>query len=112
MTLKSDIADVLKELDYTWFYGNSVNTKFPFIRFNLGNNYTDRLSNKKANRNIWYQVDVFTLTPLDVEGNNMLSEIENRLEQASLFTTDWLEATDTDNNTNYPVYHYFLEVRS
>jgi len=111
ITLKSDIFSVLSETGYPHFYGSGSSDSFPYIRYTLGSNYSDRLSNEKATKNIWYQVDVFSDYPFDVEANELLQTIESGLELQGLYTTDWIEAIDDENNTRYPVYHYFIEVR-
>lgn len=112
ITLKQKINSVLKTLGVEYFYGQSTNSKFPYIRFTLGDNNTTRLSNKKSTRNIWYQIDVFSMVPLDVQDEDtILYQIESKLESEKLITTDWIETEDTDNNTRYTVYHYFIEVR-
>jgi len=111
MTLKNKINEFLKETDYTHFYGRGSSNSFPYVRYTLGDNFTKRLSNKKGPRNIWYQLDVFNNRPFDVQGSEMLTTIEEGLEERDLFTTDWIEAIDDDNTTTYPIYHYFIEVR-
>lgn len=91
----------------------STKNSFPYIRYFLGSNFTTRLSNKKAVRNIWYQVDVFSNVPIDVEDtNSMLAEVELALDTEGLYVTDWIEVVDDSNSTQFPVYHYFLEVRA
>lgn len=112
-TLKCRIKRALDQTKYDNFYGTSTKNSFPYIRYFLGNNFTGRLSNKKAIRNIWYQVDVFSEIPIDVEDlSSILSEVELVLDAEGLFVTDWLEDADTSNSTQYPIYHYFVEVRS
>lgn len=117
ITLKQKINEILNELfketGYKYFYGSSSVDTFPYIRYTLGDNFSNRLSNKKKVKNIWYQIDVFSQVPIDVENKNtILFKIELNLENRRLITTDWLETIDEDNNTRYPVYHYFLEVRA
>jgi len=117
MTLKSDIRSVLSSLfngsEYSYFYGLSKSQSIPYIRYFLGNNHTDRLSNKKSIRNIWYQIDVFTYIPIDVEDKeSILYQIESGLEKKNLTTTDWMENFSENNNTRYTIYHYFIEVRA
>lgn len=118
MTLKSDIHSTLGSIvsehsEYDWFYGFSKGKQVPYIRYFLGNNHTDRLSNKKAVRNIWYQIDVFTYVPIDVQNKeSVLVKIESALEDKNLITTDWMENFSEDNNTQYTIYHYFIEVRA
>lgn len=113
MTLKADIFSVLQEqTDYDSFYGSSTNKEIPYIRFVLGSHHSDRLSNKKALKNIWYQVDVFTYTPIDVESDtSVLHQIESALESRNLITTDWIEVISEGSSTQYTVYHYFIEAR-
>lgn len=116
MTLKANIRSVIDTVatanNYDWFYGVSKGKEVPYIRFFLGNNFTRRLSNKKAIRNIWYQLDVFSYTPIDVQdADSILNKIESKLEDKNLITTDWMENFSEDNNTQYTIYHYFIEVR-
>lgn len=116
MTLKAHIRAALQSLlidtDYEWFYGFAKGKQIPYVRFFLGNNHTGRLSNKKAVRNIWYQVDVFSYLPIDVQNkDSVLFKIEDELEKKGLITTDWMENFSEDNNTRYTIYHYFIEVR-
>lgn len=112
ITLKQQINAVLKTIDRPYFYGRGTSDTFPYIRYTLGSNSTVRLSNKKSVRNIWYQIDVFSMLPLDVESDTLLLEIERKLESTNLYTTDWIEVINDDNNTRYNVYHYFIEVRA
>jgi len=112
-TLKGRIRRALIKTGHVNFYGTSTRNTFPFIRYFLGSNFTNRLSNKKAVRNIWYQVDVFSDVPIDVEDTGtILSDVESALELEGLYVTDWMEVSDTSNSTQYTIYHYFLEVRS
>lgn len=116
MSLKSDIFATVKpianDLGIAFDYGTGVKAKYPYARYTLGSNDSDRLSNKKAIKNIWYQIDVFDLVPHDVEDDNILLAIELVLETNNLYTTDWIEDIDNENNTEFDIYHYFMEVRS
>lgn len=112
-TLKRRIKDALDTTGHTNFYGMSAQNNFPYVRYTLSSNYTGRLSNKKAIRNIWYQVDVFSRVPIDVESNeSILVDVESALVEEGLYVKDWFENVDTTNSTQYPIYHYFIEVRS
>lgn len=112
ITLKQEINIVLKASGYTYFYGSGSVETFPYIRYTLGDNFSTRLSNKKGLKNIWYQIDVFSQTPIDVEADEtMLSKVESALEAKYLITTDWLEVITENSTTRYTNYHYFLEVR-
>lgn len=113
MSLKQKIFDVLETIDVPSFYGMSTQNTFPFVRYTLGNHYSKRLSDEKAIKNIWYQIDVYSTVPIDVEDTDgLLKEIETKLEAERLFTDDWKETIDIDNQSTYPIYHYFIEVRS
>lgn len=101
----------MKTSGYSHFYGTGTGNTFPYVRYTLGDNFSQRLSNKKGVKHIWYQLDVFTNYPFDVENNEMLETIETGLESIGLFTTDWIETIDNDNTTGFPVYRYFIEVR-
>ena len=116
ITLKNNIHTVLEnavvDTAFVWFYGASKGKQVPYIRFFLGNNHTSRLSNKKSIRNIWYQIDVFSYEPIDVQDEtSILFQIESQLENKNLITTDWMENFSEDNNTRYTIFHYFIEVR-
>lgn len=113
ITLKRRIKQALDKTLYDNFYGTSTKNVFPYIRYTLGSNFSNRLSNQKALRNIWYQVDVFHNVPIDVENiSSILSEVELILDSEGMYVTDWIEDIDDTNSTQYPVYHYFLEVRA
>lgn len=101
----------MKTTSYNHFYGTGTGNAFPYIRYTLGDNSSRRLSNKKSIKNIWYQLDVFSNYPFDVQSNEMLETIESGLENLGLFTTDWIETIDDSNSTGFPVYRYFIEVR-
>ena len=112
ITLKQEINIILKASGYKYFYGSGSVETFPYVRYTLGDNFSTRLSNKKGLKTIWYQIDVFSDVPLDVEAEQtILSKIEAELEQKGLITTNWLEVISENNTTRYPNYHYFLEVR-
>lgn len=112
ITLKGTINTFLQETGYRYFYATTIEEAvFPYIRYTLGDNYSARLSNKKAIKNIWYQLDVFSDRPLDVEESEMLTVIENGLEERGLYTTNWIEVIDDDSSIGYPIYRYFIEVR-
>lgn len=111
-TLKVRIRDVLKTLPYSFAYAQTP-AGFPAIRYSLLSNVPVRTSNIKHYKNISYQLDVFTQIPLDVEDEtNILTEIEQALEQAGLYTSNWLETEDPDNHSNMTIYHYFITIRS
>lgn len=111
-TLKVRIKDVLNSLPYPFAYAQTP-PGFPSIRYTLLSNVPIRTSNIKHYKNISYQLDVFTQVPMDVEDkNNILYEIEQALEEAGLYTSNWLETEDPDNHSNMTIYHYFLTIRS
>lgn len=47
---------------------------------------------------------------LDVETDESLLSIENALESAGLTTTDWMEITDVDTDTELGYFDYLIEV--
>lgn len=111
-TLKQEINEVLKKSGYDHFYGSSSVDTFPYIRYTLGDHFSRRLSNKKELKNIWYQIDVFSQVPFDVEDDStVLALVERELEAKGLITTDWIEVISENNTTRHPNYHYILEVR-
>lgn len=112
LTLKNRINDALKATGYRYFYLTGDTDSFPFIRFSLGNHIYRSLSSKYHHSYIWYQVDVFSEVPKNVENDPMLFNIKQALLDEGLKSTAWKEAPDLENNTQFTVYHYYCEVKA
>lgn len=111
MSLKERIFHVLEQVNMPVAYGRASD-EMPYIRYTLVSNRSERLSNKKSIKHIYYQVDLFTQIPKDVETDETLLFIEEELEKEGLITTDWTETIDDFNDTGYLVFHYLMEVRA
>lgn len=112
MTVKKQIYNALKPLGYPLAYA-STPEGFPAIRYTLVSNVPRRLSNEKASRRVYYQIDVFSQAPIDVEAEGtVLSKVEAALEDAGLYTNNWTETLDLSNETQFAIYRYLIEVRN
>lgn len=98
-------------MPYQVSYNDTNFDRFPRINFSLVNNYSYRLSNKRHNRKIYYQVDFFSDRALDVEDDKDLMKIIELLEDERLLTTDWVEVSSIDEVEQQAIYHYYIEVR-
>lgn len=110
MSTKKMIAETLNKTAVPWSYNVSTSTALPKIVFSLVSNVSTRLSNRRHSRHPRYQIMFFSDRALDVESDPKLSEVESLLEGAGLHTTDWMEVTDADDETEMVSFSYLLEV--
>lgn len=110
MSFKEKIFNALVPLKIPVYYAESDLESFPKIIYTLVSNVPVRFSNQKVFCQLIYQVSFYDEVPHDVEFSETLLAIEQSLEDANLFTTNWQEVVLTDDETNTTLYHYFLEV--
>lgn len=82
----------------------------PYIIFNLIDNRGLRLSGKRHSKSTRWQVDVYSLSPKDVDADTLLSELQDALEDNRLITSEWIEIAETDAKTEQTNWRYMLEV--
>lgn len=82
----------------------------PYIIFNLIDNRGLRLSGQRHNKSTRWQVDVYSLSPKDVDADALLSELQDALEDSRLITSEWIEIAETDAKTEQTSWRYMLEV--
>lgn len=110
MSKKKLIFDTVKGLGYEISYSSSTSSKLPKVIFSFVSNTSRRLSNKKHTRKLRYQLMYYAPHALDVETDVDLMAIENALENEGLITTDWMEITDIDSDTELGYFNYLIEV--
>lgn len=84
--------------------------EMPYIIFNLIDNRGLRLSGKRHSKSTRWQVDVYSLSPKDVDADTLLSELQDALEGNRLITSEWIEIAETDSKTEQTSWRYMLEV--
>lgn len=111
--VKKTILDILKKSvneDITVSYADSNNTNFPRISYYLVYHGKLALSNKKHKDTFLYQIDYFSLVPLDIETDKNLNTIYSCIDK--LFcVSEWNENVEVDVEEDSSIYHYYLEVR-
>lgn len=111
-SMKKRLFDVLNSnSDVHVAYSDALETSLPRINFTLVSNRSLRLSNKRHQQLLVYQVDFFSDVPKDVEVDTELWLLTDALEQAGFLTTDWVEVTEVDVDVQSSIYHYWIEVR-
>lgn len=110
MTNKEKILKALSSFPYPVSYRYSDLNELPRFSYSLMSNFTRRLSNKRHTQQTIYQIDYFCEQPIDVEGDNILTQVIEALEDQGLNTTDWIEAEQIDTDQSFSLYHYFIEV--
>lgn len=108
---KQIIFEALKVANCPVAYSDTVHETFPRINFSLIDNQSLRLSDKRHNQRVVYQVDYFSQRALDVETNEVLLSIIESLEANKLLTSDWREVVNIDVQRHLGIYHYFIEVQ-
>ena len=84
--------------------------EMPYIIFNLIDNRGLRLSGQRHSKSTRWQVDVYSLSPKDVDADVLLSQLQNALEDNRLITSEWIEIAETDSKTEQTSWRYMLEV--
>lgn len=110
MSVKDTIYKALKEVETNSFYADTTNTRFPRIVFYLVSNVPRRYSNKRLVNRITYQVSYYSDVAMNIENNETLWTIIEKLEKENLSTSNWYEQVDVDEKKNIAIYHYYLEV--
>lgn len=110
MSKKKLIFDTIQSLGIPVSYSQSTSTALPKIVFSFVSNTSRRLSNKKHDKHVRYQLMYYSDRALDVETDETLLSIENALEGAGLITTDWMEINDVDTDTELGYFDYLIEV--
>ncbi len=111
--VKKTILDILKKSvdeDITVSYADTNNTNFPRISYYLVYHGKLALSNKKHKDTFLYQIDYFSLVPLDIETDKNLNTIYSGLED-KFCISEWNENVEVDVDEDSSIYHYYLEVR-
>lgn len=110
MSKKKLIFDTVKNLGIDISYSQSTSSNLPKVIFSFVSNRSTRLSNRKHAKHVRYQLMYYSDRALDVETDESLLSIENALESAGLTTTDWMEITDVDTDTELGYFDYLIEV--
>ena len=111
--VKKTILDILKKSvdnKIAVSYADSNNTNFPRISYYLVYDGKLALSNKKHKDTFLYQVDYFSLVPLNIETDKNLNTIYSGLEN-EFCISEWNENVEVDVEEDSSIYHYYLEVR-
>ena len=110
MSKKKLIFDTIQNLGITISYSQSTSSNLPKLVFAFVSNRSTRLSNKKHEKHVRYQLMYYSDRALDIETDETLLSIESSLEDAGLTTTDWMEITDVDIDTELGYFDYLIEV--
>ena len=110
MSKKDLIYETVSGLGYTITYSQSTASVLPKIVMAFVSANSRRLSGKKHNKNVRYQLMYYAPQALDVEADDDLLAIESALEDVGLITTDWMEITDVDEETELGYFNYLIEV--
>lgn len=110
MSKKKLIFDTIQSFGIPISYSQSTANDLPKIVFSFVSNSSTRLSNRKHTKHVRYQLMFYSDRALDVETDETLLIIENALEDVGLTTTDWMEITDVDIDTELGYFDYLIEV--
>lgn len=110
MSSKKEIFEVLKKTKIPVSYNESTTSALPKMVMSFVSSVSSRLSNKKHNRYLRYQVMYYSDRALDIETDTTLINIETLLEEKGFITTDWMEITDIDIDSEIGSYDYLIEV--
>lgn len=110
MSKKKLIFDTINNLGFNITYSSSTTNVLPKIVFSFVSNTSTRLSNKKHAKHVRYQLMYYSDRALDIESDENLFLIESALEDAGLVTTDWMEISDVDTDTELGYFDYLIEV--
>ncbi len=107
---KAKISNALKQGAGTVpiAYGYTKQPK-PYIIFNLIDNRGLRLSGKRHSKSTRWQVDVYSVSPKDVDTDALLTSVQNALEDNRLITSEWIEVAETDAKKEQTSWRYMLE---
>ncbi|MDU5527310.1 MAG: hypothetical protein E6053_07570 [Finegoldia magna] len=111
--VKKTILDILKKSvdeDITVSYADTNNTNFPRISYYLVYHGKLALSNKKHKDTFLYQIDYFSLVPLDIETDKNLNAIYSGLDKIFCIS-EWNENVEVDVDEDSSIYHYYMEAR-
>ena len=111
-SLKERLFDALEKVGIPVAYNDSNINQLPRINYSLIVHYSVRLSNMKHKRITRYQVDLFSDVARDVESDDLLLDIERRLVEVNIKTSDWREVSSIDVESDLGIYHYYLEAWS
>lgn len=111
MSKKKLIFDTVKSLGIDISYSQSTSDVLPKIIFSFVSSRSTRLSNKKHDKHVRYQLMYYAQQALDIETDVNLLAIENALEEAGLLTTDWMEISDIDSDSELGYFDYLIEVK-
>lgn len=111
MSDKAKISNALKQGAGTVpiAYGYTKQPK-PYIIFNLIDNRGLRLSGQRHSKSTRWQVDVYSISPKDIDTDAILTSIQDSLEASRLITSEWIEVAETDAKTEQTSWRYMLEV--
>ena len=112
-TTKERIFDALKDIEglsvvYALDYQDDI--ELPYVRYQLLESNAIYLSNEEHNTRARYQLDLYSLQALDVQGEGILSTLRSKLRTEHLRATQWQEAPYTDSSAEETVYRYMIEV--
>lgn len=110
MSKKKLIFDTIRDLDIPVSYSESTTAVLPKIVVAFVSSTSRRLSGKKHDKYVRYQLMYYAPQALDVEVDADLLTIEAALEDAGFITTDWMEITDVDTDTELGHFNYLIEV--
>ena len=104
------IKTALDRVNVYWSYADSDITTMPRLIVNFVSNRSVKLSNLKHTRITRYQIDLYSRIPLDVESDDTLLGVEEKLLECGLKCTDWQEVSDVDIEKELSMYRYYIEV--
>ena len=112
-TTKERIFDALKDIEglsvvYALDYQDDI--ELPYVRYQLLESNAIYLSNEEHNTRARYQLDLYSLQALDVQGEGILSTVRSNLRTEHLRATQRQEAPSNDSSAEETVYRYMIEV--
>lgn len=110
MSTLEKIQKALESLGIPFAYADSDINRFPRIIVNLVSNTSIKLSNLRHTRKLRYQIDLYSEIPRDIEVDDTLYQIEQKLLENGLNTSDWFEVSDIDVEKERGLYRYMIEV--
>lgn len=110
MSKKKLIFDTVRSLGVNVGYALSPGSALPYAVLSFVSQTSTRLSDRKHDKHVRYQLMYFSDRALDVETDPMLLAIESALEDAGPTTTDWMEITEVDEDKEVFSFSYLIEV--
>lgn len=110
MTIKRKINTILRETGLPVGYRMSDTSVLPRFSFSLMYNDAERLSNKRHDKRLIYQIDYFCINSIEIEDFPLFDEVINNLEAINLTVGDWQENSFYNEETEINLYHYILDV--